>query len=276
MDGIGLHNNVQSLDSYLANIRLRLCRLKDHVLEVPCANANVTCFAMQRHLHQCKYKSTLEGRRVCPFSGCSFIGTYHKLYAYASSGHYDDMQMIECGETMSISFANHQRKLKVCSASTLSFARMIIARANSASSEPPPEPFVVPSFMGPATEVLILINMVETVGGGLGKQLNNEPVLGVFQSAGGITIDNLASRITQLEEVMHGKTPAHDRFSNTNLPAKLATPAKVEDITGETIVKGIEGDKEEGKPVREGHPDNPEEKNAGEDMEEELPLEGKA
>ncbi|KAL0826726.1 hypothetical protein Bca101_050403 [Brassica carinata] len=85
MDGIGLHNNVQSLDSYLANIRLRLCRLK------------------------CKYKSTLEGRRVCPFSGCSFIGTYHKLYAYASSGHYDDMQMIECGETMSISFANHQR-----------------------------------------------------------------------------------------------------------------------------------------------------------------------
>ncbi|KAG2282658.1 hypothetical protein Bca52824_053878 [Brassica carinata] len=32
-------------------------------------------------------------------------------------------------------------------------ARMIIARANSASSEPPPEPFVVPSFMGPATEV---------------------------------------------------------------------------------------------------------------------------
>ena len=171
---------------------------------------NVTCFAMQRHLHQCKYKSTLEGRRVCPFSGCSFIGTYHKLYAYASSGHYDDMQMIECGETMSISFANHQRvvlkqqskrggqlivvdrliqphgihfnircispdvpgmgnfsqKLKVCSASTLSFARMIIARANSASSEPPPEPFVVPSFMGPATEVLILINMVETVGQG--------------------------------------------------------------------------------------------------------------
>ncbi|CAN6846523.1 unnamed protein product [Brassica oleracea] len=163
---------------------------------------NVTCFAMQRHLHQCKYKSTLEGRRVCPFSGCSFIGTYHKLYAYASSGHYDDMQMIECGETMSISFANHQRVVLKQQTSTLSFARMIIARANSASSEPPPEPFVVPSFMGPATE-------------------------------------------------------------------------KIEDITGETIVKRIEGDKEEGKPVREGHPDNPEEKNAGEDMEEELPLEGK-
>ncbi|KAF3530181.1 hypothetical protein DY000_02040004 [Brassica cretica] len=53
-----------------------------------------------------------------------FIGTYCKLYVHASSGHSDDLQMIECGET----------------------------RANSASSELPPEPFVVPSFMGPATE----------------------------------------------------------------------------------------------------------------------------
>ncbi|WZZ27268.1 hypothetical protein YC2023_010669 [Brassica napus] len=81
MVGVGPHSNLQSLDSYIANIRLRLCRLENHVLEVPCANAefgypaNVTCFAMQRHLI-----------------------------------------------------------------------------ANSASSELPPEPFVVPSFMGPATE----------------------------------------------------------------------------------------------------------------------------
>ncbi|CAH8326039.1 unnamed protein product [Eruca vesicaria subsp. sativa] len=51
----------------------------------------------------------MEGHCVCPFSGCSFIGTYHELYAHASSGHSDDLQMIECGETMSISFANHQR-----------------------------------------------------------------------------------------------------------------------------------------------------------------------
>ncbi|KAF3601995.1 hypothetical protein F2Q69_00035395 [Brassica cretica] len=69
--------------------------------------------------------STFERRCVCPFRGCRFIGTYRKLYVHASSGHSDDLQMIECGET----------------------------RANSASSELPPEPFVVPSFMGPATEI---------------------------------------------------------------------------------------------------------------------------
>ncbi|KAF3537734.1 hypothetical protein F2Q69_00022455 [Brassica cretica] len=74
--------------------------------------------------------------------------------------------------------------------------------------------------------------------------------------------DNLASRITQLEEVMHGKTPAHDQFSNTKLPA---TPA--------TTLKGIDGDKEESKSVREGHLDNLKEENAGENMEEELPFE---
>ncbi|KAL0886197.1 hypothetical protein Bca101_010180 [Brassica carinata] len=115
MDGVGPRINLQSLDSYRDNIRLRLCRLKDHVLEVPSTNAefgcpaNVTCFAMQRHLQQCEYSSTLEGRCVCPFSGYSFIGTYRKLYDHASSGHSDELQMIECGETMSISFANHQR-----------------------------------------------------------------------------------------------------------------------------------------------------------------------
>lgn len=157
---------------------------------------------------QCEYNSTLERSCVCPFSGCSFIGTYLKLYAHARSGHSDDLQMIECGETRSISFANHQRvvlkeksrgggelivvdrliqphgahfnvrcisphvpgmgnfswKLTVCSAATLSFEQTIIARASSASSELPPQPFVVPSFMGPATEVLILINRAETVG----------------------------------------------------------------------------------------------------------------
>ncbi|KAF3537594.1 hypothetical protein F2Q69_00021821 [Brassica cretica] len=181
MDGVGPHSNLQTLDSFIANIRLRLGRLEDHVLEVPCANvkfgcpANVTCFAMRRHLMQCEYSSTLEGSCVCPFSSCSFIRTYRKLYAHASSGHSDDLQMIECGETRSISFANHQRvvlkeqrkfswNLTVCSAATLSFEQTIIARVNSASSELSPQPFVVPSFMGPATEVLILINRVETVG----------------------------------------------------------------------------------------------------------------
>ncbi|KAG2282502.1 hypothetical protein Bca52824_053722 [Brassica carinata] len=115
MDGVGPHSNLQTLDSFIANIRLRLGPLEDHVLEVPCANvefgcpANVTCFAMRRHLMQCEYSSTLEGSCVCPFSSCSFIGTYRKLYAHASIGHSDDLQMIECGETRSISFANHQR-----------------------------------------------------------------------------------------------------------------------------------------------------------------------
>ncbi|KAG2282501.1 hypothetical protein Bca52824_053721 [Brassica carinata] len=150
MDGVGPHSNLQTLDSFIANIRLRLGRLEDHVLEVPCANAefgcpaNVTCFAMRRHLMQCEYSSTLEGSCVCPFSGCSFIGTYCKLYAHASSGHSDDLQMIE--------------------SATLSFEQTIIARVNSASSELSSQPFVVPSFMGPTTEVLILINSVETVG----------------------------------------------------------------------------------------------------------------
>ena len=37
---------------------------------------------------------------------------------------------------------------------------------------------------------------------------------------------------------------------------------------------GKEGDKEDGKLVKEDHRDNPEEENAGEDMEEELPVEG--
>ncbi|WZZ50397.1 hypothetical protein YC2023_050504 [Brassica napus] len=163
MDGVGPHSSLQTLDSYIANIRLRLGRLEDHVLEVPCANTefgcptNVTCFAMRRHL----------------MHGCSFIGTHRKLHAHASSGHSDDLQMIECGETRSISFANHQRvvlkeqsrgggelivvdrfiqphgahfnvrcisphvpgmgnfswKLTVCSAATLSFEQTIIAKS---------------------------------------------------------------------------------------------------------------------------------------------------
>ncbi|KAL0876545.1 hypothetical protein Bca101_026250 [Brassica carinata] len=102
MDGVGPRNNWQSLDSYLDNIRLRLCRLESLV-----AMQSLTCFAMQRHLQLCEYSSTLEGRCVCPFSVCSFIGTYLKLYDHASCGHSDKLQMIECGETMSISFANH-------------------------------------------------------------------------------------------------------------------------------------------------------------------------
>ncbi|KAL0886038.1 hypothetical protein Bca101_010021 [Brassica carinata] len=81
---------------------------------------------------------------------------------------------------------------------------------------------------------------------------------------------------------MQVKTLAHKRFSNTKLPAKPATPAKLEDSIGETTVQGIGGpqdpgkggDKDEGKPVREVHPDNPEEENAVEDKDEELPFEG--
>ncbi|KAG2328490.1 hypothetical protein Bca52824_011218 [Brassica carinata] len=201
MDRVGPCNNWQSLDSYLDNIRLRLCRLEDHVLEVPCANtefgcpANVTCFAMQRHLQQCEYSSTLEGRCVCPFSGCSFIGTYRKLYDHASRGHSDDLQMIECGETVSISFANHQRVVlkeqssgggelivvdrlikkpgahfnvrcispNVPGMGNFSWKLTVRLECTFASSQLPHEPFVVPSFMGPATELLILINRVESV-----------------------------------------------------------------------------------------------------------------
>ena len=164
---------------------------------------------MQRHLLQCEYSSTLVGRCVCPFSVCRYSGTYRRLYAHASSVHSDGLQWIECGETRSISFGNHQRvvlkeqsrgggelivvdsliqphcdhfnvrcilpnvsgmenfswKLTVHSAASfLSYEQTIIDRANGASSELPPKSFVVPSFMCPAIEVLILINRVETVG----------------------------------------------------------------------------------------------------------------
>ena len=57
---------------------------------------------------------------------------------------------------------------------------------------------------------------------GLEKQLNSEPVSALFQSAVANTVDNLASRITQLEEIMLLKKPANDRFSYTKLPAKPA------------------------------------------------------
>ncbi|KAG5397551.1 hypothetical protein IGI04_019365 [Brassica rapa subsp. trilocularis] len=132
---------------------------------------------------------------------------------------------------------------------------------------------------------------------GLEKQLNSEPVSALFQSAVANTVDNLASRITQLEEIMLLEKPANDRFSYTKLPAK---PAKTEGSKGMTTVQGTygpqdpgqgdkeegkqgtdgpqdpekEGDKEEVKQVREDHPDNPEEKNTIEDIEEEHPFEG--
>ncbi|CAN6998960.1 unnamed protein product, partial [Brassica rapa subsp. trilocularis] len=150
--------------------------LVNHVLEVPCANEEFGCpgkvanFAMQRHLLQCEYSSTLEGRCVCPFSGCRYIGTYRRLYAHTSSVHSDGLQWIECEETRCISpnvsgMENFSWKLTVHSgASFLSYEQTIIDRANGASSELPPKSFVVPSFMCPATEVLILINRVETVG----------------------------------------------------------------------------------------------------------------
>ncbi|CAF2141866.1 unnamed protein product [Brassica rapa] len=104
------------------------------------------------------------------------------------------------------------------------------------------------------------------------EQFNSVPVSAVFQSAGGITIDNLASRITQQEEIMLVITTAHDQFSNTKLPAKPATPAVLQGADGHHD-QGKEVDKEDGKLVREDHPDNPEEENAVEDMEEELPFE---
>ncbi|CAF1830853.1 unnamed protein product [Brassica napus] len=125
--------------------------------------------------------NTTVGHFVCPFSGCSFIGTHRKLHAHASSGHSDDLQMIECGETRSISFANHQRV--VLKEQSRGGGELIVvdrfiqphgAHFNVRCISPHVPgmgnfswkltPFVVPSFMGPATEVLILIIRVETVG----------------------------------------------------------------------------------------------------------------
>ena len=56
------------------------------------------------------------------------------------------------------------------------------------------------------------------------KLINSGPVSAIFQSPTGITMDNLASRVTQLEEIYQVKIPEHDRFSNTKLPAKPAIP----------------------------------------------------
>ncbi|XP_056850754.1 uncharacterized protein LOC108829955 [Raphanus sativus] len=87
--------------------------------------------------------------------------------------------------------------------------------------------------------------------------------------------DNLESRIAQLEEFHQVKTLAHDRFSNTKLPAK---PAILEDSIGEPSVQGIGGPQDPGKeeekqaykPVEEVHPDE----KPGADIDEELAFEG--
>ncbi|WZY77932.1 hypothetical protein YC2023_024316 [Brassica napus] len=292
---------------------------QDHVLEVPCANAefgcpaNVKCFAMQRHLLQCECNSTLDGRCVC-----SFIGTYRKLYAHTSSGHSDDLQMIECGKTSyrscihrypsgdlnevySLLTSSYHKVTSMCPRSVdevhpvwehqdedpvidnlLEFLR----QDNSLSTitwQPLPEYPLTPIecnkqteeqvqshdvLMSPRNLYQLLSEKVEV----WEEQFNSVPVSAVFQSAGGITIDNLASRITQQEEIMLVITTAHDQFSNTKLPAKPATPAVLQGADGHHD-QGKEVDKEDGKLVREDHPDNPEEENAVEDMEEELPFE---
>ncbi|KAL0696266.1 hypothetical protein Bca4012_063446 [Brassica carinata] len=134
--------------------------------------------------------------------------------------------------------------------------------------------------------------------------INSGLVSAIFQSPTGITMDNLASRVTQLEEIYQVKILEHDWFSNTKLPAKPAIPEKLEGSIGETTTQGIGGpqvpekeeEKKEDKPVGEddnagagigedledvgdgidveecapqttrGHPDNPEVENAGEDI----------
>ncbi|KAL0713367.1 hypothetical protein Bca4012_020345 [Brassica carinata] len=93
------------------------------------------------------------------------------------------------------------------------------------------------------------------------KLINSGTVSAIFQSPTGITIDNLASRVTQLEEIYQVKIPEHDRFSNTKLPAKPAIPEKLEGSIGETTAQGIGGpqipekeeEKKEDKPVVEVH-----------------------
>ncbi|CAN6846745.1 unnamed protein product [Brassica oleracea] len=239
------------------------------------------------------------------------------MYAHASSGHSDDLQMIECGQTRS---CIHQypsgdlsevysllasSKHKVTSMCPRSVDEVhpvwehqdedpeidnlleFLHQDNSLSTitwQALPEYPLTPIecnkqteeqvqshdvLMSPRNLYQLLSEKVEV----LEKQFNSVPVSAVFQSAGGITIDNLASRITQLEEIMLVITPAHDRFSNTKLPAKPATPAVLQGTDGHHD-PGKEGDKEDGKLVKEDHRDNPEEENAGEDMEEELPVEG--
>ncbi|KAL0730446.1 hypothetical protein Bca4012_026539 [Brassica carinata] len=107
------------------------------------------------------------------------------------------------------------------------------------------------------------------------KLINSEPVSAIFQSPTGITMDNLASRVTQLEEIYQVKIPEHDQFSNTKLPAKPAIPEKLEGSIVETTAQGIGGpqvpekeeEKKEDKPVGEVHPDDNAGAGIGEDLE---------
>ncbi|KAJ4894609.1 ULP_PROTEASE domain-containing protein [Raphanus sativus] len=73
------------------------------------------------------------------------------------------------------------------------------------------------------------------------------PLFATLQSVGVFTLDNLASRVAQLEEFHQVKTLAHDRFSNTKLPAK---PAILEDSIGEPSVQVIGGPQDPGKEER--------------------------
>ncbi|KAL0696129.1 hypothetical protein Bca4012_063309 [Brassica carinata] len=131
-------------------------------------------------------------------------------------------------------------------------------------------------------------------------------VLSVFEYVGDITMDGLASRIVQLEDIMLFKTPQNDRSSCTKLPSKLAKSSVChffiklmarqgsKDTTGKTTIQGNDEDQDPGKgghkeeelpfeveyidvvknppqPVGEEHPDNPEEESAEEEADEERP-----
>ncbi|KAG2311870.1 hypothetical protein Bca52824_023427 [Brassica carinata] len=169
---------VTSITLGFVYVASRIMFLRFHVqTQSLVAMQSLTCFAMQRHLQLCEYSSTLEGRCVCPFSVCSFIGTYLKLYDHASCGHSDKLQMIECGETISgggelivvdrlIKPPGAHFNVRYISPNVPgmeNFSWKLTVRSECTFSQLPPEPFVVPSFMGPATELLILINRVESV-----------------------------------------------------------------------------------------------------------------
>ncbi|KAG2328362.1 hypothetical protein Bca52824_011090 [Brassica carinata] len=115
------------------------------------------------------------------------------------------------------------------------------------------------------------------------KLINSGPVSENFQSPTGITMDNLASRVTKLEEIYQVKIPEHDRFSNTKLPAKPAIPEKLEGSIGETTTQGIGGPQDlqdvgEGIDVEECAPQTVKEvlthENAGADIDDQLTFEG--
>ncbi|KAG2304310.1 hypothetical protein Bca52824_032961 [Brassica carinata] len=132
-------------------------------------------------------------------------------------------------------------------------------------------------------------------------------VLSVFEYVGDITMDGLASRIVQLEDIMLFKTPQNDRSSCTKLPSKLAKSSVChffiklmarqgsKDTTGKTTIQGNDEDQDPGKgghkeeelpfeveyidvvknppqPVGEEHPDNPEEEKSKKEPDDETAI----